>query len=353
MSESDTILQGWKREEQWVARVINYSSQYNNSTWSANQIIGPPKVYPRHGDITGSWAQGSRGNDEFIIVEFERAVYPEQIDIYETFHPGAVVKVLARNGKDNSEWETVWETAVPHSEGQSRIFSIPCRNISRKEINQIRLNVNCSAASTWCEIDCIKLIGHLSNTDLFYKEILTNLKDLLIKDYLFDVTFQLDNGQLISSYRNILSIRCTYFNELFTKYPLNTEEPIRIRNISDEAFYQILHFIFTDTIEPILTYDICLELMRKADEYFLSLIYTKAFNILKKIINKTNVLKIFIQSGLFPMTPNDNEQDNILLNDVVDLCVEFIQKNRQDIYRHDNLQQLTKDMLLKLVQLVL
>ena len=32
-----------------VSRVIDFSSQYNNRTWSANQIIGPPKVYPRYG----------------------------------------------------------------------------------------------------------------------------------------------------------------------------------------------------------------------------------------------------------------------------------------------------------------
>jgi hypothetical protein len=48
--------------------------------------------------VPGAWAQGNRGNDEFIIVEFERAVYPEQIDIYETYNPGAIVKISARNG---------------------------------------------------------------------------------------------------------------------------------------------------------------------------------------------------------------------------------------------------------------
>ncbi|CAF3831348.1 unnamed protein product [Rotaria sordida] len=155
--------------------------------------MGPPKVYPRRGDITGVRAQDLQANNEFIIVEFEQVVYPEQIDIYETFNPGAVVKVLIRN-------------------------------------------------------------GHIFNIDLFYREILTNFKDLLTNNYLYDVTFQLDNEQLISSYRNILSIQYIYFNELFTEYPLNKEEPIQIRNISYEAFYQILRFILTDTIEPILIY---------------------------------------------------------------------------------------------------
>ncbi len=77
----------------------------------------------------------------------------------------------------------------------------------------------------------------------------------------------------------------------------------------------------------------------------------EAFKILKNIINKTNVFQILVQSGLFPNTLNDNEQDNILLKDVVNLCNEFIRKNRRDVYLYDNMQQLTKDMLLQLIQL--
>ncbi|CAF1235201.1 unnamed protein product, partial [Rotaria sordida] len=294
----------------------------------------------------------NRAPDEFIIVGFERAVYPEQIDIYETYNPGAVIRVSARNGRDNTDWETVWETEAPHVEAQSRIFSLPCRNLSCGEINQIRLDVNCSAVGNWCEIDCIKLIGYISHNDISYKELATNLKQLLLDDSLADVTFQLDNGQTISSHRNILSNRCIYFAELFDEYPSNIQEPIKIKNTSYDAFYQILYFIYTDTLEPVVNYETCLELMRKADEYYLSPMYKEAFNILKKTINKTNVLKLYTQSGLFSTSSNDNQQDDIILTDVVDLCVEFIRKNRQDVYSSDQMQQLTKDMLLRLIQLV-
>ena len=184
-------------------------------------------------------------------------------------------------------------------------------------------------------------------------ELLTNIKQLFSDDYLTDITFQLDNQQLISSYRNILSIRCIYFNQLFEEYPSNMKEPIRIKNISYETFNQILYFIYTDTIESTLTFEIYLELMRKADEFFLSTIYPIAFNILKNLINKSNVLKIFMQSGLFLLSLNDNEQENILLHDVVNLCIEFIQKNRRDVYLYDHIQELTKEMLLKLIELAL
>jgi hypothetical protein len=67
-------------------------------------------------------------------------------------------------------------------------------------------------------------------------------------------------------------------------------------------------------------------------------------------VNKTNVFKILIQSGLFPPnSSNDNEQDNILLKDVVNLCTEFIRKNHRDVYIYDNMEQLIKDILLNLI----
>ncbi|CAF3151034.1 unnamed protein product [Rotaria socialis] len=354
MTESNaTVSHVWKREEQWVSTVLQFSSQYNDSTWSANQIIGPPKVFPRHGDIVGAWAQGNRAVDEFVIVGFGRPVHPDQIDIYETYNPGAIVRVSARNSRDKDDWEIVWQTEAPHVEGQSRIFSLPCSNLSCGTIDQIRLDINCSAAGNWCEIDCIKLIGYTSHNDMSYKELTANLKQLLIDDCLADVTFELDNGRTISSYRNILSNRCVYFAQLFDEYPSDIEKPIKINNISYEAFYQILYFIYTDTLEPVLQYETCLELMRKADEYYLSPIYDQAFESLKKIINKTNVLKLYVQSGLFSTSSDLNQPDNIILNDVINLCVEFIQKNRRDVYFNDQMEQLTKDMLLRLIQLVL
>jgi hypothetical protein len=93
--------------------------------------------YESLGDIAGAWAQGHRNNNEFIIVEFDQALYPEQIDIYETYNPGAVVKVSVRNsksisfdvsstsdnirmqtllGNDQSDWDVVWRTNAAHVE---------------------------------------------------------------------------------------------------------------------------------------------------------------------------------------------------------------------------------------------
>ncbi|CAF0827041.1 unnamed protein product [Didymodactylos carnosus] len=349
MSENENSSQGWKRLEQWVSRVVEYSSQYNETTWSANMIIGEPRVFPQHGDIQGAWAQGDRSAHEFIIVEFARSVYPEHIHIYETYNPGEkfhAVIVCVRNGnEEDEEWETVYETAQPHVIADARIFNISCNNTQTKIINQIRLDLNCSAAGSWCEIDCVKLIGHLCHSGYSLKELSTDLSTLLNDDYFADCTFEIQ-GRTISSHQNILSVRCYYFELLFEKYPVTNNEPIKITNCSYDTFYQILHFIFTDKIEPVLSYEICIELMRVADEYYLSAIYNHAFTILKSILNKNNVLKIFALTGLF-------SSEQLVLDDVVQMCVSFVQKNRSEVYSGDDIKNLSKDIVLQLIKLVL
>lgn len=38
------------------------------SSWAAENIIGEPRVFPRYGDLNGSWAQGNVTANEFIVV---------------------------------------------------------------------------------------------------------------------------------------------------------------------------------------------------------------------------------------------------------------------------------------------
>jgi len=37
-------------------------------SWNAAQVVGPPKVYPKYGDIVGTWAPGDKNDSEFIEV---------------------------------------------------------------------------------------------------------------------------------------------------------------------------------------------------------------------------------------------------------------------------------------------
>lgn len=41
---------------QWAAALLGCSSEYDGELWAASQLLGPPKVYPAYGDISGAWA---------------------------------------------------------------------------------------------------------------------------------------------------------------------------------------------------------------------------------------------------------------------------------------------------------
>eukprot|EP00300_Choanocystis_sp_HF-7_P034355 c4704_g1_i1.p1 GENE.c4704_g1_i1~~c4704_g1_i1.p1 ORF type:complete len:427 (-),score=91.12 c4704_g1_i1:82-1362(-) len=149
----------------WVSRVINYSSQYDSTNWAANQTIGPPKVFPRYGDIYGAWApHASRGADEFLEVEFERSIKIKQISIFETYNPGAVVRVSFKS--PSGSWRIVYEGVQTQTLQRpvSRIFSPPLDPVNF-ETRQIRLDLNTRDSRSWSEIDAIRVTEEESSLD--------------------------------------------------------------------------------------------------------------------------------------------------------------------------------------------
>ncbi|KAH3795476.1 uncharacterized protein LOC127838584 [Dreissena polymorpha] len=145
------------KEGQWVSKVIKYSSQYNTGSWSAQQILGVPDVYPTYGDLNGAWASHDIDANQYLEFQFVTPVLVTKVDVYETYNAGGVkaIKCLDVSGT----WITLWSTpqvSVIHS---VRIFSpsfmstIPCFS------NQIRLDIDCSVANSWVEIDAVGLHG--------------------------------------------------------------------------------------------------------------------------------------------------------------------------------------------------
>lgn len=149
---------------QWVSSVSNFSSQYDSTGWSAEQVIGPPKVYPKHGDIRGAWASGTKTNSEFIEVVFLEKVYPTEINIYETYNAGGTRKVEAKT--DSGTWVTIYEAPKVEVIKASRIFKPPFidANIS---INILKITIDCTSANTWVEIDAVELVGTKPNPGSF------------------------------------------------------------------------------------------------------------------------------------------------------------------------------------------
>ena len=73
-------------------------------------------------------------------VEFAKDVFPEKIEIFETFNAGAVQKIQVM--QPDNKWYTAWETATVQRMEMKRTFSpniSVCmdRHIYNKEVNYL------------------------------------------------------------------------------------------------------------------------------------------------------------------------------------------------------------------------
>ncbi|XP_077978669.1 F-box/LRR-repeat protein 4-like [Glandiceps talaboti] len=184
--------------QQFAKEVTNFSSQYGSEdsvSYTVSNVAGGPNIYPNYGDFTqalvfrtyGPWWQQapstpqpfSRTSDSFISQDFvelwyEDKVYPQEIRIYETYHPGAVVRILALKNNpstssstasgENPRWYELWSGEPESGPPQSRIFSPPLNKVDFPT-NVIRLEFNHSHIEYYTELDAIELIGSKGKDD--------------------------------------------------------------------------------------------------------------------------------------------------------------------------------------------
>lgn len=103
----------------------------------------------------GAWAQQYIDNLQYIVFKYEEPVYLTKLKIYETYHAGAVIKIRVKNS-DTDEFVTVWRAPEnrPQDISKSRIFS-PLLEQTFFATQEIRLDLDCSFAVSWCEIDAV------------------------------------------------------------------------------------------------------------------------------------------------------------------------------------------------------
>jgi hypothetical protein len=140
---------------QWATEILEYSSQYSNSSWSAQQILNEPNT-ATCGDIATSWATKPPNNGiEFIEIKFAEPVYAHRIEIRETYNPGAVVKIEAKDSDGNLY--TLWEGTDDNR--QCPGYLIVKFSETDYETNIIRITMDTKLVTGWNEIDAVRLIG--------------------------------------------------------------------------------------------------------------------------------------------------------------------------------------------------
>ncbi|CAH0715702.1 unnamed protein product, partial [Brenthis ino] len=188
--------------EQFVQNVEDFSSQYGSEisvSYTAFNLRGPPSNFPDYGDYPqafvmrtyGTWwdeapsvqkdymPQNSSAipSQDFVEVSFERAVYPLEVAVFETYNPGALVRIWALGP---TSWILLWEGEPEYAGDTPRIFSPPIREI-KFPTRILRLEFNHRLLPYYTELDAVLLRGkepanlakmknNFAYSSLFYKK---------------------------------------------------------------------------------------------------------------------------------------------------------------------------------------
>ncbi|CAH8599876.1 unnamed protein product [Schistosoma turkestanicum] len=134
----------WELVHQFVHEVVDFSSQYGSESgtgFTAANIVGPCQVYPNYCDSNatcsfrtyGKWWRNSPSylkpinlthddntysSEDYVDLYFDIPVIPIRLQIYETYNPGAIVRISAgyrhqpANNPVNTrkiQWTTLWK----------------------------------------------------------------------------------------------------------------------------------------------------------------------------------------------------------------------------------------------------
>ncbi|XP_066558658.1 F-box/LRR-repeat protein 4 isoform X1 [Amia ocellicauda] len=200
--------------QQYAKEVLDFSSHYgseNSMSYTMWNLAGMPNVYPSSGDFTqtavfrmyGKWWEQCASapqpfrrtplnfhSQDYVELAFEEPVYPTAIDVLETYHPGAVIRILAcslnpfsQNPPAEVRWEVLWsgeptKTLTP----QARQFSPSIKQINFAT-NLIRLEINSSLLEYYTELDAVVLHGVKERPILsLYKMPVIDINDLSDSD---------------------------------------------------------------------------------------------------------------------------------------------------------------------------
>ena len=130
------------------------AKQPGGPSWSPGQAAGAPNTQS-HGDLPTAWAsQSPDGGPEWLQLKYAKPVPLAEINIHESFNPGAVSRVsaLMPDGSKRIIWEGV---ESPEGGVVERALEVPPGITS----DQILVEMDTSRVPGWNEIDAVELVG--------------------------------------------------------------------------------------------------------------------------------------------------------------------------------------------------
>lgn len=143
--------------DQWANSVIDFSTQYGTTDWSASRALGSPDTNTYEDNET-AWAPESRdGNTEFISVAFQTAVYATGVVVRETWGNGFVTQIDLIDTDDGEH--IIWSETDTSMPGAPVNFTIEFAKTAYL-VKGVKVTTDTNHnLETWEEIDAIQLRG--------------------------------------------------------------------------------------------------------------------------------------------------------------------------------------------------
>lgn len=130
--------------------------------WGPEQATGEPDT-PTAGDQQTAWASLTQdGQPEWLILDYAQAVNITRVKVYETYNPGALVRVTVfdeKTGKEIEVWQGKDPTPMGAGMGVSEIALAEPRHSKRVKIYLDSVNV-----PGWNEIDAVGIVDDAGKT---------------------------------------------------------------------------------------------------------------------------------------------------------------------------------------------
>lgn len=138
----------------WASKVLNYSSQYSNKEYSAQQILGSPNGIPYYERSFVAWTPVSQSNNANITVEFDRSTQVQQIAIGENLMSGAIEKIFLYDEK-GKEYLVYTNTNNTAGKPQASSFFNHFIPLTSFKANRLKLQLKYNGFRELPQIDCI------------------------------------------------------------------------------------------------------------------------------------------------------------------------------------------------------
>lgn len=140
----------------WISICCVSVQASDKRNWGPEQATGAPdSVGP--GDIVTAWASLTQDDaDEWLQLHYTQSVIPTQLRVYETFNPGAVVKISAVN--DNGQEFVLWQGVDPLlNKATHGVAEFALK--TEIKTKQIKIYLASKSVPGWNEIDAVELVA--------------------------------------------------------------------------------------------------------------------------------------------------------------------------------------------------